>query len=305
MPTPLFNSLIKVKNSSDPSHSQFELFLTHLPELQKYSQVEVTVSYYPYDHAVDADAFHFDPYEDYVFELAEGKRSTYQLITDGSPQLAGILLGGAILIYFAVFFPELLISVESVVSIFAAYTVGKEIWRDVDSSLQNVSSSWPIRWIQQTYYYGLQQFGTLHRFWQFARQRRYEYQLTLPAQIDFLSHSNSKTVEMLFTKTELSHPDEEAVRVLSVSFNTKVVKNISSSLPGLLICRVAVVRKFLGIKFATEFYQSLDNGVAGTLDTDNMWHANKSLEKDLVSWGRLVWVSRHSTLINQSIVTKE
>jgi hypothetical protein len=296
--------MIKRKFSKNKRFPELEIFLTELNVLKKYSEIELSISFYPYQRKVKADHFHLDPYEDYVADLVEGQRSTYQEIHDTSPQLFGIALGGAIFSYFLAFHSQLLISVESLVSIFAAYTVGKEIWQDIDVFLQDYTQSWRVRWVQQSFYYVLQQFGTLQRFWQLARKKRYGYQLTLPDEIDFISHSNSKTVEMLFKRKNLQPLNLQSLRILRIVFDQKVPA-LQVPVNGFLICRVALIQKFLGFRWVTEYYQGADATQMGTLDTQDHWHTDKSLEKRFFTFGRLVYYLQQPRLVEKKIIDQK
>jgi hypothetical protein len=213
----------------------------------------------------------------------------------------GLLLGGAISSFFLIFYPQLLISVESFVSIFAAYTVGKEIWRDLDAFLQDRTQSWRVRWVQQSFYYVLQQFGTFQRFWQLARRKRYGYQLTLPNEIDMISHSNSKTIEMLFKQQSFEKIPFQLMRVLRIVFES-TAPVLEFPLKGLIICRVAVIRKRFGIKNVTEYYQAYDQGKIGSLDLENTWHPGMCLEKRMIILGRLVCYTQSARLTKKQII---
>ncbi len=284
--------------------SEIEFFLNHVAELKKFQEVEVSVSFYPYQRQVKADHFRFEPYEDYVADIVEGQRSTYQEIHSIAPQGFGMLLGTAIVSFFLFFQPQLLLSVESMVSVFAAYTVGKEIWSDLDVFLQDHTRLWSVRWVQQSFYYALQQFGTFQRFWQLARKKRFGYQLSLPTEIDFISHSNSKTIEMLFETKDLFAETSQQARILRIIFSLSSSTRFHSE-KGLIICRVALVRKFTGVRLVKEYYQAYDQGEIGTLNNQDTWQKNFCLEKRFVMVGRLMWFLSPSKVIKKKILEKK
>jgi hypothetical protein len=292
--------MLSLSFSRSSNTHQLEVFLQDVPTLRKYQKIEVTVSYYPYQQISRTQGFHFEPYEDYVSDLADGKRSTYQEKEETSAQVFGLLLGATIFGFFAYFNPALLISVESFVSIFASYTVGKELWRDLDLYLQNTSKSWKVRWIEQTFYYALQQFGTLQRFWQLARFKRFGYTITLPSEIDFISHSSSKTVEMSF---EISHfaLNQQSARVLRILLPAGSKSNLKN---GLVIIRFGLVESFGVFSHVTEYYQASNKGSIGTLNLADKWFKNKSLQKKFWRIGRLVWFTQEARLTNTQIISQ-
>lgn len=270
----------------DTSGRTCDVLLTDIDSAKKFDSFECSLSLYSIDTTVKADDFLFDPYEEYISDIAAGKRSTYEKIPDTANQLFGMVLGLVIVVFFAVFLPEQLLSIESVVSIFAAYTVGKEIWIDVDAFLQKLSRNWPVRWLDRDFFFERQQFGTFHRFWQRARIARFGHSNTLPAQIDFISHSNSKTIDMQFDHHDLKALPLDSARILSITLLPNTA-NFFKTNKYVVVCRFGFVRKLLFFKFVEEYFQAVEQGKIGTLTLANEWYPQGVLKKIKFQVGNL------------------
>lgn len=210
-------NLIKIESSNQ--ENKLKVFLNRVDEIKKFNSVELTTFLYPYNSRLDSNSFRILPFEEYIEDLRTGKRSNYKQIDDFADKFFGIFLALIIVMFFALFKPSDLFSVQSVISIFAAYTVGKELWTDLDNLLINTTRYFRISWKEKKYFYSRVDFGTIQKFWEFARNVRYKNKTLLPSQIDFMKHSNSKTIEMLFKKKDLKNIDSKTIQILSYELN--------------------------------------------------------------------------------------
>ncbi len=113
----------------------YDLELENPSNFSHFDSLEVHVILYPYSREINSRHILFNPFEEYAKDVVSGNHSAYSLIEKTFSKYFGILLGSFIAIVFAYFKPEDLFSVESIVGIFAAYSIGKEIWGDLEKAL--------------------------------------------------------------------------------------------------------------------------------------------------------------------------
>jgi hypothetical protein len=291
------NDCFKVEISRE---GEINLFLQKLPELRRFHSVECALSVYPLIPALTAEDFEVAPYEDYVDELVAGRRSTYVLVKNATDKFFGVLVGLVIAGVFLWLAPQLLFSVEAVVAVMGAYAIGKEAWTDIDDALAGFTKHRAWRWAEQDFFYVREDFGSLQRFWQYARQERYGFRLTLPTMIDVIGHSNSKTVEMLFTADDLSSAQQRQVRIASILLKPTVKEKVT--LKQLMIVFKLTLRKRALFGFSVvETYQALVAGKGGTVDASDTWHSQAMLQKPLREFGKFHWVGK-TRVVNGQIV---
>lgn len=271
--------------SISSSSNQIDVFLEDQSSNSDF--VDVLATFYPYNLETDADNFKILPYEEYVNEVSNKKRSAYRAILPFFDKLFGIVLAFLLSFIFFLIDPELLISVEAVVSLLGLYLVGKELWVDLDDLLISVTRSWKLKWRSQEYYYKRNYFGTIQGFWQFARDTRNQSSFLLADVFDFISQSNSKTVELRFDNKKLHK-------------KTKVLSFESQNQNGLLGFKVSVGKRVLpGVTQRTEYFQSIQNNEIGTV-INGVWEKDQVLVKHTYLIGRLkyyVKIEKHKIKI--------
>jgi hypothetical protein len=273
----------------------FEVSLGNISYLKKFSQVELTLFVYPYSLRTSANSFEFLPYEEYVKDIGLDKHSLYSPFNSFTDKFFGVLLGLFITTMFWLFKPDDLVSIQSVVSILAAYAIGKEFWVDLDNGLQDLTHNWRLSWRERTYRYGREDLGTLQRFWQLARKYRYHGEFMLPTQIDFLHQNNSKAVEMLFSHRDLEKLHESSAKVLTVKFVQPDVRAVQSK--GFMFgVKLRLNRGFWGMYQNVELFQSLNDKQLGTVSDEGIWQPGKALMKQTVTVGRIKYYQKDGLL---------
>jgi hypothetical protein len=184
--------------------------------------------------------------------------------------------------------PTKLYTLEAVLSILGAYALGKELWNDFDDFLIRLTKNRVVQWHDVDYYYEREDFGTVQRFSQFARLKRYGNETTLASKLDFVTHSNSQTIDLYFRRNDLTHPHQNSARILSCQFGD-LGKIRKAKVKGLWSSKIALHRRFLGIHFVHEYFQAQDNTVAGTLTLTNQWKKGKVRFRQYFRFGRLSW----------------
>jgi len=298
-------SIITIRN--DPRHpSIFDITLDNISQFRQYSSVECTLFFYPYNREVNADDFVVLPFEEYVDNIVTAKQSTYRKIRTFSENIFGLFLGLLIFSVFANIKPEDLISIESIVSIFGAYAIGKEIWQDIDIALITISNSWKIRWVGEKFHYIREEFGTIRQFWEKARLNRYGRSNILPSKMDFIKHSNSKTIELFFSKGDLNQVKKESSRILSIIMKEDRSKQ-RQKLRYMIGSKITLSHKVLFFSYDIELFQSIScnkNDTVGAIDSENVWNSNSVLKKHILRLGRCKCYLRTSLLGDCQMIVK-
>jgi hypothetical protein len=287
MPSPLSQltgSITLQQSSTNPHH--FDLYLSQLETLAEFDRVECAVFVYPQSRQLDADSFHLLPFEEYVDDVTEGQRSSYRVAQDITDKLFGSSLAVSILALFWLFNGRLDLSLEAIVAVFGAYAIGKELWQDIDHALSEASSAWPLRWHEFEYYYQREHFGTMQRFSQLGRMRKYGEFSALPSKLDFITHSNSKTVEMLFQPNDLTQVSTDRVRILTLEVEQSALSAFTKE-NFLLTVKLSCSKQYLKLWRTTELYQAVLKGQVGAVDQQNIWQKGVVLERNSWRVGKL------------------
>ena len=187
----LFHNIIRVrKNQKMPEI--YDVELDHVQELKPLSSVECHIVFYPYSRKVTSAHFEFTPFEEYTNDIRSRQKSAYSQIRNHFSNIFGLFLGALIAVVFLIFKPSELVSIESIVSIIGAYLLGKELWEDIEDLLINISRNWPIRYVENYYYYRLEKHTTLSLYSYMAKKRRYGKEAMLPEKMDMIQKRNSQ-----------------------------------------------------------------------------------------------------------------
>jgi len=228
---------------------------------------ECHVVLYPYSRRVTSEAIAFYPFEEYVKDVLSHQRSAYTRIHSPFNEAFGLLLGLMIAVVFAVFKPQDLLSIESIVSVFAAYAIGKDLWDDIDRALVQVSKEWRICFQDNYYRYQAEKPTTLTFYSLLAKRRRYGKSSLLPEQIDFIKQSNSQTLRMCFNTKDLVSLAEPSAHVHSIHIDPPLSEEFEKS--GFLFgIKLSFNKSFLGIMKCFELFQSIDKDSIGCLDEE-------------------------------------
>ncbi|HRI26626.1 MAG TPA: hypothetical protein PK239_11500 [Chitinophagales bacterium] len=282
----------------------FDVELHHLPIIrQHYHNLECHLVLYPYHRKIVADRYRFYPYEEYVRDLAANHRSVYRPISQKNNKTFGLIFGLLIALVFARFKPDDLFSVESVVSVFGAYLLGKDLWTDMEQFLVRITHNLRLRYTDAYYYYQLERNTTLSQYSFFARRQRYNKQHLLPDKLDFIENSNSQTVRMLFNLQNLPQQTagEEAAQVLSVKFSEKVLPMLYAE--GFMLgVKLSFNRRRGAFDEHFEVFQSLHKLQAGCINEQGEWINNAIFYRQTYSLGRLKYfklsgVAQHEPLV--------
>jgi len=264
--------------------------------------VEITFFLYPYSPNLDNTSFSILPYEEYVRDIEKGRRSTFEKIKPFADKLFGILLGLLIAGLFQVVKPQELYSLQSMVAVLGAYTLGKEMWSDLDDFLIDLTKKWRFRWRDSQYLYTKEDFGSVQRFWKMAREKRNGQASALPNYLDFITHSNAKTVELYFDNTTLSnHKIGTEVQFGNIKFDENKIKELEKY-DYMLGFKFSISKRKLIGDVSYEIFQVLDANNLGTVDQTGNWQKNKALYRKVWSFGRFKYYLNSETLLDFKLI---
>lgn len=232
--------------------------------------VECHLVLYPYSRDVNSECFNFIPFEEYVGDILENHRSAYYKIKNHFDKGFGLFLALILVIGTLIFAPEFLLSVEVLISVIGAYIIGKELGADIENLLIDMTTDLSIKFREQYYQYRLEKSSTLTHYSGLAKKRRYGRVNLIPQQMDFIQHSNSETVRMMFFKNQLESVKEGHAHIMSVQLEEGALRELKKK--GYMFgVKLSFNKHFLGMVQGYELFQSLENGSLGCLDTKGKW----------------------------------
>lgn len=297
-----FNRLIQVSKNEAFPHI-FDVELAGMGRLEGFDSVECHVAAYPYSRQVEARHIAFRPFEEYVEDIAGQQRSSYARIGEPFRNVFGILLGSAILLIFACFKPEELFSVESIISVFGAYTVGKEIWGDLENWLIKITDNHKLRFQPRYYLYKLERHTTVTRYTRLARRQRYGMAMILPGKMDFIQQSNSQTIRMYFNHDDYAGVAENKVHILSIHIEPESLTAFEEN-GHLLGFKVSLNRRKGWFVQSVELFQSFDGASRGCLDLNEIWAPESVLCRRTLSMGRFKWYQAQFVLQEMGLIER-
>jgi len=264
----------------------YDVIIQNVEQIKQLGSFECHLVLYPYERTINSDDMNFNPFEEYVEDIKSEHRSVYINIEDNSNKLFGMFLGLLILFIFARFKPEILLSVESIVSIFAAYTIGKEIWKDLQKGFSNLTKKFRLKYIEPYYSYRLEKRTTLTRYSNFARRNRLKVAPILPTKMDFIYQSNSQTLRLKFRKDDFANIQDKIVHIFTLRITPEKETLFEKS--GFLFgAKISFNKHFLGFRKSIEYYQSLHFNTVGCIDKNEVWLPNKAITRKSYTFRRL------------------
>jgi hypothetical protein len=295
-----FQHLIRLRKNDDVSHI-YDVAVQDAQRLNAYPQVECHVVLYPYSRQVSAQDLAFYPFEEYVRDVLSRQRSAYVAVQEQFNELFGLLLGAAIALIFARFKPAELLSIESIVSVFGAYVIGKELWDDIERALIEVSKNWRLRFQEGYYRYRLEKHTTLTTYSYLAKRRRYGKAALLPERVDLIKQSNSETLRLCFNTRDAPFPSGPAAHLCSIHVDPARVDAFERE--GFLLgIKLSLNRRWLAITRSLELFQSIDRCARGCLDEDGNWTEGGVFYRRTYSLGRLKFYYQKGIVPGAAIV---
>ncbi len=266
----------------------YDVELCDIPALKKYSSIDCHLVLYPYSREIDSHNISFNPYEEYVNDLSLSKKSAYSKITKSFNQVFGIMVGIIIVLIFWKIKPESLISIESIVSVFGAYFVAKEVWNELEELFINITRKLSIKYTKNSYQYKLERHTTLTQYSYFAKKQRYGRETLLPTMIDYVEQSNSQIIKMFLKKSDFDMVNSERAHILSFHLDEKA-KEYFQKEGFLFSVKLSFNKTFLGITTSNEIFQSLDKTIPGCLNKKGEWLNKSAFFRKTIRIVRIKW----------------
>lgn len=283
--TGAFADLVQLRRDPERPHVT-NVELTDVAILKRFESFECHVVLYPYSPRISSSDYDFYPFEEYIDDITEDKRSAYEEIGSAGRHIFGLALGVLLAGIAVAISKESIISVESMLSLLGAYFVGKDLWVDIERVLVEATKTWRLRYLPRTFRYRLEKHNTLTMYSALARRQRYGVTVLLPELLDFIDHSNSQTVRMCFRARELREQDSSPTHILCINMRPDLVGELERH--GFMLgVKVSFNTERLGLVRSFEVFQSLHLGERGCLDGAGTWHPEAVFYRRTARVGRL------------------
>jgi len=276
----------------------YDVELQNIDRLKKFSSVECHVLVYPLSRNIVADDVSLNPYEEYAEDIKDGYNSRYSKINFLFNKFLGLTMSLVIFLLFLAYAPQAFLSIDSVVAIFAAYIIGKELGQDLESLFVNVSSNWKIHFYRDYFKYRLERSSSLTNYSQYAKRYRYGKPSISPSKMDFDKRSNSQIVRMKFNHGDLG--TEQTAHILSIRVSEELINEYENK--GYMISFKLCLNKdsFLFTK-SLELSQAICKGNVGCLGKDDELVKDGVYFKNVVKGARFKYDGR-SGIIKGKII---
>ncbi|MCB1142351.1 MAG: hypothetical protein H7A24_00605 [Leptospiraceae bacterium] len=297
------DNLVSVRRHSEKSQI-YDFDLNCLDFLKKYDSIECHIIIYPYSREIKSSNIRFLPFEEYSKDLEKNLPSAYIKSEKSFQKYFGAILGLIIFVLFAFLKPSDLFSVQSIVSIFGAYAIGKELWSDIEKWLEKISRGGSLRFQENYYKYELDRHSTLTAYSNLAKQERYKKESILPSGMNFLELSNSQTLRMLFTREDLDTSNQNSVHIFSMHIDRDKINSFQKD--GFLFgIKFSFTKDNLIFQKRTEFYQSIHKSVYGCLDSERNWKIDGAFWKKNWIFGHWKWTEKSGLMYGKKIISIE
>ena len=200
----------------------YDLELQNINKLRKFSSVECHILIYPFSRKITANDIACNPFEEYAKDIKEGYGSIYSKVSFIFNKILGLIMSALIFLAFLIFAPSAFLSIDSVVAIFAAYIIGKELGNDLEMLLVKISNKKRLQFYNDYFIYQLEALTTLTKYSQYAKRYRYGKESILPTKMDFDKRSNSQIVRLNFKREDLGKADN--AHILSIRVSDKLIR---------------------------------------------------------------------------------
>ena len=228
----------------------------------------------------------------------------YAVALDPKGNTFGLFLVLIIAVLVLIFKPWALISIEAIAAFFGVYIVGKQLWKDIEIMLFNVTKDRKICYPERYYRYQLERNTTLTRYSALAKEKRYGKASLLPDKIDYIPKSNSLTLRMYFSPATLDSFEDPNAHILSIHIDPKLEREFDEK--GFMFgVKLGLNRHRLVGRCSSELFQSISKDSIGCLNMNGEWVENASFHRDVALLGRLRFYRDERIMENRSIIARD
>jgi hypothetical protein len=283
----------------------FDIELEVAEALSKNSAVEFHVMVLPYNRNANSQSVMFYPYEEYVGDIQSNERCVYATIPHRFNRVFGILLSLCIAALFAVYKPNDLLSVQSIIAVLGAFTIGRDVWDGVESSLISLTRSWKINYISDPYPYKRIRKSTLAEYSAIAEKRRYGKASLLAYKMDFIEQSSAQTVRLLFRQRDIHKFTNSRTHLMSMHIKKESLENFFDQ--GFMYgIKCSLNKRFLLLfNYNLEIFESTDKEKKGCLNAKGTWIKDSIFVRKTFMLGRIKIYLSNKIIKNVSLLTIE
>ena len=286
-----------------PRHPNlYDVSLHGIDKLTEYDSIEIHIVLYPYSRRISSEQVSFYPFEEYVKDVESNHLSAYSKMLPKFQKFFGLTLGSLIAGIFYKYKPDDLFSVESIVAVFAAYSIGKEMWSDIERFFINISKRSRMRYTEDYYRYELEKFTTMTHYSTLAKQKRYGKTTLLPEKINFLELSNSQTLRMYFELAEIKEKKAKSAHIFSIHIDPTLHPDFVKY-GHLFGVKLSLNQKKFGFTKKLELFQSLHNHEKGCLDDEEVWSKNAIYFRRVLTLGKIKYFLERGLITSKSLIS--
>ncbi len=247
----------------------FDINIINTLKNKSFDSIELEVLVLPYDRQISANEISFLPFDAYKNDLSKDETTLYREISANEDKLFGIFLAFIIFLIFLFYNQSEIFSLQSIISLLGAYTIGKEFWKDIDNQLVNLTKGSRLKFIKNLYSYISLPTTTIYSYTGLAQERRYGTNSLHPEKFDYIELSNSEILRTFFNFRELKKDFHYASLHIDDNLIDKLIAN------GFLFgTKVTLNKHYAFLKLSNEYFQSFENGNYGCLDKNQKWSSN-------------------------------
>lgn len=285
MQTP--HQLINFRRNAELPHI-IDVEIRDLATLRRYDSIEFHLVVFPYSRKVTTNDIKVQPFQDYAEDISQHQRSAYTRIPNNSNKQFGMTLAAIVVMVVLVFHPEDFTSAESLVSMFGAYVVGKELGNDIGRYLVEWTKNNRLRYTDSYYSYQLEKSTTLMQYSSFAMKNRYGEVALHPQRMEYLEQSSSKTVRMWFDQEDLAVEGNTA-HLVALRIREDLLAEMEEE-GYMLGVKVSLnTHRWWGGRYCQEFFQSWSRGESGCLGVHGQWKQHSIFYRQTLMWRHWKW----------------
>ncbi len=276
----------------------YDIELQHIDKLKRFDSVECHIVLYPYSRKFKANDMIFYPFEEYARDISSCKNSAYSRIGSSFNKIFAVIMGLIILLLFVIFRPEELLSMQSIVSVFGAYIIAKELGNDLEKWIIRITKPLKFRYQESYYSYELEKHNALTKYSHYAKKQRYDKTSIRPTKMEFIELSNSKTVRMYFDTKDLKN-NGNSIHILSVWADPELLKEFDK---GFMLGVKLSLNKGKIFKRSLELFQSVSKGVNGCIGPSDSWFKDSVYFRRIKRFMKIRFLRKRGYLRNKKIV---
>ena len=174
------------------------------------------------------------------------------------------------------------------------------MWRFTENFLINLTYSLRLSFQEIQYSFKLRKQTTISKFSNLAKEKRYGKSVVLPSKLDLIEESNSETLRIKFTQSQLNLVKNERVQVLQIKvLDETLFSKLNEGF--MLAAKITINKRFLLIfSISTEYSQAINNLEKGTVGKDDRFVKATIRKKSVLNLGRFKFYFKEDEYLSNS-----